>query len=322
MRAGGFFPEALGDDVTTAVARVQSYNAEWDAMRTLAPPPKAGRVAWLIDEYQKSSWYRALKPRTLEGVDFALGRVRSAFGEWRVADMSRRDVRIWYEKIHDKRGLSTANRCAKILRRLLNFAVELELRKDNPAAALNLRSEGVRRVRWQPEQVGVFIGAALALERPGWALAVAIGYDSSQRLGDVLAALHRDIDGAFLRFEQAKTNEETESLLSQRTRDLIADTPKTAVTIVTGTSGRPITNRVYFNREFRRIRDAAGLPAVLWFKDLRRTAASEALAGGGRAEPLTGHRPGSAIIKHYEVPDRKAVRATEEARRRGRERGE
>ena len=117
---------------------------------------------------------------------------------------------------------------------------------------------------------------------------------------------------------QGKTDAETDGLLSARTLALIDDAPRTAVTIITGERGRPITNRTYFNREFRRIAKAAGLPADLWFKDLRRTAASEALAGGGRAEPMTGHRPGSSVIKHYEVPNRAAVKATDEARRRGR----
>ncbi|NQV46172.1 MAG: hypothetical protein HQ504_00160, partial [Rhodospirillaceae bacterium] len=52
--------------------------------------------------------------------------------------------------------------------------------------------------------------------------------------------------------------------------------------------------------------EAAGIRAEVDFRDQRRTAASEALAAEGRAEPITGHKPGSSVLKTYEMPSKKS----------------
>ena len=68
------------------------------------------------------------------------------------------------------------------------------------------------------------------------------------------------------------------------------------------------TGRAYrtdgFGATFARVRAAAGLPDTLQFRDLRRTAATEAAAGGATVHELkamTGHK-GTEILKVYVRP--------------------
>ena len=55
----------------------------------------------------------------------------------------------------------------------------------------------------------------------------------------------------------------------------------------------------------------------LTFHDLRRTAATEIYSGGGNVEPITGHMPGSNVLKNYIVPNKDAARAAQHARTKG-----
>ncbi len=208
-----------------------------------------------------------------------------------------------------------------MLRRLLNYSIEVGLRDVNPAAKMNLRHAPPRRVTWTNDEVQAFKAKAIEMGHPAWALAVQLGYDTAQRLSDVLAATWNDIDGDGMTFRQTKTGATVWVPLSPDTLTMLAETERRAVQIITGdVQGLPIRNRSYFARVFREIRDAAGLRAELTFRDLRRTAASEVLAGGGRAEPLTGHRPGSPVLRVYEMPSREASRSAQAARRRLQER--
>lgn len=148
-----------------------------------------------------------------------------------------------------------------------------------------------------------FIQKAIELNEIGVATAIAIGYDTSQRLGDILRATWTKYDGSSIRFNQSKTSAKVICPLRQNTIDLINSQTRTSVTIVTDHHGKPFTNNVAFNRSFRAVRRALGITRDLTFRDLRRTAATEIMAGGGRSEPLTGHAPGSRVLKVYEVPN-------------------
>jgi integrase len=146
-----------------------------------------------------------------------------------------------------------------------------------------------------------------------------LAYDTTQRLGDVLKIQHGHFDGEGVKVTQGKTEKEVWCPLAPETIALYRRIERRAVTMVYGTSGRPITNRTYFNRVFRKIAEAVDLPPDLQFRDLRRTGISEVLAGGGRGEPISGHAQGSLAIRIYEVADKEAARSSMAARRRGRE---
>lgn len=322
MKRAGYASEPLGKDPIKAAARAQELNQEWDRARTAPARVTAahGSLAWLYEEYHASSWYADLSQSTKDDVERCARTILSSpLGKMEAAKIGRKDVRRFYDKVFAAKSLEPANKHVKVLRRILNFGRELELLITNPAERLNIKHGKPRDQTWTEEQVRVFIAKAREMNKPGWAIAVSLGYDTAQRLSDVMSATHSQIEDGGITFKQQKTGKRVWTPLDASTLSLIADTPKKAVTLVYGDRGQPITQRAYFNRVFRAIKVAAGLPEELRFHDLRRTAATEVLAGGGRAEPLTGHQPGSNVLKVYEVPNRQAARSAQEARKRGRE---
>ena len=93
------------------------------------------------------------------------------------------------------------------------------------------------------------------------------------------------------------------------------ETKRVAVQIITGDHQRkPIGNRSFFGKIYREIRAKADMRTELRFRDLRRTAITEAESEGVPSEPLSGHRPGSPVKKHYVVFDKDAARRTQQAR--------
>jgi integrase len=323
MRAAGFRPEALGRDPIKAAARAQVLNEEWMAIKnaggTDAPLP-SGTFGWLCGQYERSGWYKDLAHRTRETYDMGLRVLTgSPLAKRQVAAISRGDVRRLMDRVHETRSDEYQRKIAKVLRRVLAYGVELELIKVNPASNLGIKSNKPRRQRWQPGHVNAFVAAAIEAGYPGWALAVMLAYDTTQRLGDVLKIQHGHFDGEGVKVTQGKTEKEVWCPLAPETIALYRRIERRAVTMVYGTSGRPITNRTYFNRVFRKIAEAVDLPPDLQFRDLRRTGISEVLAGGGRGEPISGHAQGSLAIRIYEVADKEAARSSMAARRRGRE---
>ena len=322
MKLQGFQPRAFGTDVAEAMATTQRLNEEWDAVRKRGPAPAGvvpGTVKWLIREYKCSDWFTRLAPRTREEGDRHIARIDAALGRVHVATLRRRNIRRFHEKLMSARGRWQANEGAKWLRRMLSYAVELELRKDNPALRLELKHARPRRIVWTPEQVEVFKATAIDMGRRYWALAVQLGYDTAADLGDILKLTWNDFDGEGIAFRRSKTDAGLWVPLSAEGLRMLAETEKHAVQIVVGdVKHRPISHRSFFGRIFREIRTAAGLPSDLRFRDLRRTVGTEISAGGGQIHPITGHQPGSPVIKYYIVPNKDAARNAQAARGRNR----
>ena len=323
MRAAGWHTEALGKDPIKAAARAQVLNAEWNAAKNAtgeAAAAPTGSFVWLCDQYSRSSWYGDLQPRSREAYDMGLRDLRTVpFATRPVASVTRGDVRRLMDRIREIRSEEYLRKIVKVLRRVLAYGIELELITVNPAAKLGIRTNKPRRQVWKPHHVSDFVSVAIEAGHPGWALAVMLAYDTTQRLSDILKIQHGHFDGEGVSVTQGKTGKAVWCPLYPDTIALYARVERRAITIVYGTSGRPITNRTHFNRVFRAIAEKAKLPADVQFRDLRRTGISEVLAGGGRGEPISGHAQGSLAVRVYEVPNKDAARSSMAARRKGKE---
>lgn len=208
-----------------------------------------------------------------------------------------------------------ANKLIKWLRRILTLAVELGERHDNPALALGLKRNAGRTQAWAVEEVETVKEVAVQNSHRAVALTVQLCYDTSQRLSDILSAKWSQFDGEGLSFTQAKTGARVWVPLSDESLRMLSETPRTAVTIITSDiTGRPFRSQTGVGKPFRKIRKLAGIREDLTIHDLRRTAATEAFSAGARAEPITGHRPGSNVLKTYEIPNKEAARRTQASR--------
>jgi integrase len=317
MRRGGIHSEALGADRHPAILRAEALNDEWDAIRK-GGKTKARAVTfdWLILKYEHSSGYAVLKPKTVLEVDQCTKIIGSILGGSSVRSLRRSRILEIHDQIFAQGSLPLANKVIRRLSVLLNFAVERQFRPDNPAQNLNLPKLPPRKQRWTTEQVRAVIDKALDMGLPGWARGIAIGYDTSQRLSDIVGALWSAYDGEGIEFKQAKTGVEMWVPLWSDTIEMLNQTNRTAVTIITGERGRPINEPGYFGKRFRVICQAAGIPDELQFRDLRRTAATEVSAGGGNVASLTGHVEGSPMAKVYVIKTKDSARAAQAARKR------
>ena len=235
-----------------------------------------GTVKWLACEYKKSGWFTELAPRTREEGDRHITRIVDALGKVHVATLRRRHIRRFHEKLKAARSTIQANEALKWLRRMLSYAVEIELRTDNPALRMELHHAPPRKVCWTPEQIELFKATAIELNRRAWALTVQLGYDTSADLSDILKWTWHDFDGEGITYTRSKTGVDLWAPLTPEGLKMLAETERRAVQIILGdVQHKPISHRSFFGRIFREIRTAADLPNNLRFRDIRRTVITE-----------------------------------------------
>ena len=319
MRRAGIFSEPLGRNLVKAIERTEFLNAQWDAARAggtsnaVAP----GTVNWLIRDFQNSEWYRVLKQVTQVEADYHLAIIVNApLAKFPAHAITRRHCRQFHNKLVQAKGRPSANKSMKWLRRLMSYAVEIGLRETNPALRMGLKHNPPREQTWTIDEIEAFKHTAIEDGKRAWALAVHLGYDTSQRLSDILGLTWNDFDAEGLYFRQRKTGAKIYIALRAESLAMLAETERRAVHIIVGdVMGKPIGHNSYFGRVFRKLRAKSGIRTELRFHDLRRTAATEVSAGGGTVESLTGHRPGSPALKHYVVPGKEASREAQRVRK-------
>jgi integrase len=213
MRTLGAHSETLtSNDTLTpeAISRATTLTTFWSAPEDdPAQHPDHGTVTWLIAEYERSDWYAGLAGSSKKQGDRALRIISSALGTAKVAHIQRRHVRAFHNRCLDEWSRHKANKLIQWLRRVLAYGVEIGLIEHNPARHMALRHNPPRRVRWTPEEVEAVKATALEAGRPEIALLVQLGYDTSQRLGDILSAKWSQIDhDGCMTFTQRKTGAE------------------------------------------------------------------------------------------------------------------
>ncbi len=319
MRQAGVFSEPLGRNRVKAIERAEFLNAQWDAVRVGAKPNTAARgtISWLVKDFQESEWYRVLKSVTQVEADHHLAIILSApIASHSAHAITRRHCRQFHNKLVQAKGRPNANKSMKWLRRLMSYAVEMGLRETNPALRMGLKHNPPREETWTVAEIEAFKRTAVKDGKRAWALAVHLGYDTSQRLSDILGLTWNNFDGEGLYFRQRKTGAKVYVALRAESLAMLAETDRRAVHIIVGdVMGKPIGHNSYFGRVFRKLRTKSGIRPDLRFHDLRRTAATEVSAGGGTVESLTGHRPGSPALKHYVVPGKEASREAQRVRK-------
>jgi integrase len=162
---------------------------------------------------------------------------------------------------------------------------------------------------WEPEQIRAIIETALVTPvhdkgrhvigyRKSVADAVMIIHNTTLREGDVLALTEAAYDGEKITWTPSKTRDSTgvtvtipatpelkawldDMLTKRREGNVVSLHQQDRPLVISETTGRQYGK--HFGQVFASIRQAAGLPANLWFEDLRRTATVQ-LAEAGLSE--------------------------------------
>ncbi|MBI1686445.1 site-specific integrase [Caulobacter hibisci] len=139
--------------------------------------PRKARQDWIAAPTMDDLWERYERERlkiknrertVAEYVRNWKSHAKPLLGGMKVSEVGRKDVNAVVAAMGDKR--TTANRVVALLSVMFNFAVENELRADNPAAGVRKHRENRRDVAFTDDELSR-IAAAIENERESWAKA-------------------------------------------------------------------------------------------------------------------------------------------------------
>ncbi len=179
MRRAGIFSEALGKEITAAVARAEALNVAWDEIRRgLEPvgrrPALPGTLSHLVEELRRSREWSDKAPRTREELEYTLGIIEPIFGAYTLKQITPDACRAFYDALREQGSVHRAARVMKWLRYLFNFAMRYQRADSNPTFAVRIKHPQAREALWSKDQIKALISKANEVGRPCIALAVQI----------------------------------------------------------------------------------------------------------------------------------------------------
>lgn len=261
----------------------------------------------LINDYLASGDYKDKKASTKAEYKRVLESLQERHGDKPVRLMRRRHIR----KIRDERSETpgAANTIVRMLKIVLNFAVEEEWIESSPAAKMKLLKVGEWRA-WTPEECTAFEErwAQGTMQRRAYALARYTG----QRKGDLVLMIRAHRKGGMLHVaSQGKRGEELWIPEHRELTDELGRGEQGHMSLLTTSQGKAF-DPVYFGAWAAEAIEDAGLPDDCVLHGLRKVSARD-LADAGCSEEeiksITGHVT-SQMVSHYVKSADKRKRAT------------
>lgn len=310
-------------DADTFLARVRT---ELSKGRWVDPTASAVSLRVYADRWMEQ--HPGLRPRTRELYESELRlHILPALGDVAIGDLTVASVRAWRSAMlrAGSPGPSTVAKCYRLLRAILNTAVEDELIARNPCV---IKGAGVERA---PERPVVTIAQVYELAdaiEPRFRVMVLLAAFGGFRLGELQALtrqrvnlLHNEIEvveqlhelkGGLLtgppKSDAGIRRVAIPAALKPELEQHLAEhaAPGKDGLLFCGRQGQPI-RRSNFNAAWQRARETVGLPH-LHFHDLRHTGNTLAAATGASTKELMarmGHAsPRAALIYQHAIRER------------------
>ncbi len=262
----------------------------------------------LIKSYRSSPRYKKLKPRTALDYDKYLEFFRAIMADANPSIMKRKDVIRMRDANAEKPYF--ANYSLRVLRILMEHAVDLGWRETNPAKGVpEIKTDKVAREPWPRELLDTYRATCPIGSRERLVMELCVG--TGQRIGDVLEMRWSDIhDGGFV-IKQNKTSKELWVPVLAELQAALDAASRHSVFILTNERG---TNRWSYrgaSQAVRKVREAIG--AVKYdIHSWRYNAACELLEAGCNDDliaAVTGQSP--AMVLHYTKKLRQRMRAAQ-----------
>jgi integrase len=283
----------------TALEGVQEHSA--GAERTIP-----GSMDALIVKYYRSPEFLGLKASTQAARRSIIESFRRQHGSKPVARLTRAHVKDIIGAKADTP--EAANSLLKVLRVILKYAVEDGMIANNPAVGVKRyrsRSEGIHS--WTEAEIAQFKAYHPLNTRPGLALALLL--HTAQRRGDVIRMGWQHVRGGNSIFvRQEKTGTSVVRRMHSELMQALAATPRTNLTFLVTTSGRPFSGPSFTNW-FKQQCRLAGLPQCS-AHGLRHAAATRAANAGCSAEEIkaiTGHKSLSQVARYTRHADQQRL---------------
>lgn len=225
--------------------------------------PKVGRSGWparsigaLIPEFKPVLFARKIKGRpmadeTKRAWNYYLGLIEQEHGTKLVAEL--RKARV----IKIRNGMAEtpgkANAYVSKLRAMLEFAVDIDWIKANPADGVS-KLEGGEYDPWPAE----VLEACLANASPMLRLAIITGLYSGQRISDLIRMQHGWIKNGVLELSSQKTDTYTPIPMDPVWVKEIRAVPRKSVTLLYDRAGKPFVDTDRLQAQLRRLMRTLG----------------------------------------------------------------
>ncbi|MCR5875110.1 hypothetical protein LRS10_13510 [Phenylobacterium sp. J426] len=270
----------------------------------------------LVRAWQASDEWKVLKPASVQSYKAYIRNVLAlseAAGHPDPTHLSVVDVKAFLSFFNDKP--TTKKHTLKVLRILMNYAIGLGWRTDNPCATVKVKVPTAKALIWEQSDVDAYVAAAKKRGRPSIAVMILMLWEIGQRVTDARSfragAEYRD--GVF-KFAQSKTGAEVEIRVSDALREMLDEQGDGQMFVFRDESTGKAYTAERLVRVFEPIRDdvvAAGGRA-LKMKWLRHSCVVQ-LARHDATIPeiasITGHTLASVhnILSHYLPRDTKVA---------------
>lgn len=263
----------LSDGRDQAMAEASVLNGQLDELRKGGTPGRRdGTMPHLIAQYEASTYFTALRPKTKTSYQYLSGKVlawSNEKGNPLIKDLTTPKILEFLAKFETRRSLR--NHLAGYLGVIMEYARRTGRIAQNPALRLGLkRAKRMKPIRIVTvEDMLAIVGKAREFNLPHVAMGVLLHFDLGQRQGDILRLQKpRDYCDGVFRFEQSKTDQPiTIKPFLTETRLALAALPAEQFMIVADKNGLAVAQRAYA-RDFRIVADACGFKD-LWEMELR-----------------------------------------------------
>jgi integrase len=214
-----------------------------------------GTVGALVVRYYRSAAFVSLADSTKATYRGIIERFRKDNGHRRVAQLDRDTIKRLLENRAGKPA--AANNWLRILRMLLDFAVDESMIGVNPALSVKgVRHKATGAAPWTEVQIDAFRARHVLGTRAR--LAMELLYNTAQRRSDVVRFGPQHIRAGVLSFRQQKTGQEVDIPILPELQAAIAATNTGNLAFLVTEQGQPFT-AAGFGNWFREACDEAGV---------------------------------------------------------------
>ncbi|WP_252909934.1 tyrosine-type recombinase/integrase [Aliihoeflea aestuarii] len=266
---------------------------------------RPGSVAALILSFYRSPEFLGLSEATKATYRGILDRFARLHGEDPVKLLQRQHIKAIIGGMSDRPH--AANNLLRLLRLVLDFAVDIELIPTNAARGLKgFRVKAKGFATWSEADIAAFEARHPIGSRAR--LAMALMLYTGQRRGDVVRLGWQHVDGSRIAVQQNKTGQALKITMHAALLDALAHAPRTNMTFLITEFGAPFTP-AGFGNWFREQCDSAGLKG-LSAHGLRKAAARRLADAGNstkRIQAITGHKTLKEVERYTLAADQQRL---------------
>ena len=266
---------------------------------------RPGTMRALAVSYFQSPAFRSIKPITQANYRSMIDRFSREHGDRRAADLQRQHVIRLMTARADRP--ESANGLRKVLRAMMQHAVDIGLRADDPTRdvkAIRVRTTGYHS--WTEAEIERFEQHYSIGTMPRLALALLLY--SAQRKADVVKIGWQHIRNGRIHVTQEKTGKSLGIKIHPELQAVLDATPKMNLTILVTESGKPFTPGGFGNM-MRKWCDTAGLPQCT-AHGLRKACArrmAESDCSVSQIASVTGHASLREIARYTAAADQERL---------------